>query len=381
MAAPQPVPVVGQLVGGAPPPPAPMVAVAVAPAPAPTGATHRINHQKLHITQAALAVDEISNEDVLRMARSRGDLLEYSIGDEVHPSPADPQRPRHKHYYLKYRSPINHRDARYCTIFDMIGAGGRTLHPHIQGVGPSKKDRTNVIYYTQKDKLYIASPHLLNFDAEASATPGWAVDMNNSETVEMGMHTLMQRHPETFYLHSGRIEQALTMRIGMSERPRYTLAEFNVAQLDLTKAVVLQGASHVGKTQFALAHFEYPLLISEMDDLKDIGLRTDGLVFDQMRFNERGGIDLSADAMIRVLDMEVSRSISARYRNARIRRGLPRIFTTNRRIDEGESIFPRAQNSAEQEGIDSRVLVMPWINNDMRRNPAPNARGGGARGP
>ena len=60
-------------------------------------------------------------------------------------------------------------------------------------------------------------------------------------------------------------------------------APFTPAELE-SKSIVIQGASHVGKTQWALAHFKYPLLVSEMDDLKYISLRTDGLVFDQMRF-------------------------------------------------------------------------------------------------
>ena len=73
----------------------------------------------LHITQAALGEDEVTNEQVLQMLETRGTVVEYSIGGEVHPTPADPQRPRHKHAYVKYLLPINHRDRRYCTLFDM----------------------------------------------------------------------------------------------------------------------------------------------------------------------------------------------------------------------------------------------------------------------
>ena len=49
----------------------------------------------------ALGLGEVRNEDCLAMARSKGDLIEYSIGDELHANPADPLRPRHKHMYLK----------------------------------------------------------------------------------------------------------------------------------------------------------------------------------------------------------------------------------------------------------------------------------------
>lgn len=198
---------VGQRVAGPPAAPRAVVvaqAVRAAPVQPPPDESHRLNHKKLHVTLAALGVNEVSNEQVLVMARARGELVEWSIGDELHPSPADPGRPRHKHFYLHYRIPINHRDARYCTYFDMQGQGGRMLHPHIQGVGPKKEDRTAVIYYTQKDRLYIASPNLQNFDAEATSAR-WSIEMNQAASVDEGMRQLQERHPEVFYLNAARV--------------------------------------------------------------------------------------------------------------------------------------------------------------------------------
>lgn len=354
-------------------------AVAVAPQPVNPPATYRLNHKKLHVTLAGLADGEVTNERMLALAASVGELEEFSIGDELHGNPANPIRSRHKHMYVKYFDAVVASDWRFCTLFDILGQGGRLLHPQIQGIGNKKIDRIRVIFYTQKDRHYIASPHLMNFDAEAAETAGWAIAMNKAETVHDGMRTLQQRYPEQFYMHATRIEAGLIMRLGQSESPDYSLSDFNLPRLDLRKAVVLQGESHIGKTQYALAHGTYPLLVSEMDDLKDIGLRTDLLVFDQMRFNERDGINLSADKTIKLLDIETSRSIGARYRNARIPKGMPRIFITNRHVSYGEDIFTRSSNRAEQEGIDSRLTVMPWMAADLRRNPGPNARGA-ARG-
>ena len=54
---------------------------------------------------------------------------------------------------------------------------------------------------------------------------------------------------------------------------------------------------------------------------------------------------------------------------------MPRIFTTNQNLDRGDRIFPRGKNDEQQEGIDSRVIVMPWMKDDLRVNPGPNARG------
>ena len=370
----------GQLIGGPAPPPRMVVvaqAVVAAPVQPQPDATHRLNHKMLHVTLAALGVNEVTNEQVLEMARTKGDLIEYSIGDEVHPSPADRQKPRHKHFYLKYRDAINHRDARYCTAFDMRGFNGRILHPHIQGVGPKKLDRSNVIYYTQKDKMYIASDHLDNYNQETNCA-AWAIELNKAQTVHEGMKMLTERYPQKYYLYSQRIESALERRLGECEPSPYALRDFNVPPLDLSRAVIIQGASHIGKTHFALAHFEYPLLVSEMDDLHKISLRTDGIVFDQMCFTnpyDRKELNLTGNQIIRLLDIEVARSIGARYHNSRIPKGMPRIFTTNQHVSEGEPIFPRGRNAEEQEGIDSRLDVRPWMSEDLRRNPAPNARG------
>ena len=332
---------------------------------------------------AALHVGEISNEQVVAMAHTRGVLIEWSVGNEVHPEPADPNKPNHKHFYLHYANAINHRDSRYCTLFYMIGRNGRLLHPEIQGVGPSKKDRINVIRYTQKDNDYIASPNLINFDAEYEQTStSWALEMNKAPTVRAGMLELQQRHPHIFYMNAQRVEAGLQMRISHSQPSQFKLedfkcAPFTPAELE-SKAIVIQGASHIGKTQWALAHFEYPLVVSEIDDLQGITLRTDGLVFDQMRFihpEDTRKLNMSADAIIKLLDMELERSISARYKNARVPAKMPRIFTTNRRVTDGEPIFPFGCNREEQEGIDSRIIVTEWLDQDLRKNPAPTARG------
>ena len=212
--------------------------------------------------------------------------------------------------------------------------------------------------------------------------------MNQAETVRGGMTALNQRYPEVFYLHAQRVEYGLEMRIGKSCPSQFSLSDFTEPRIPeatlMTKAVIIQGASHVGKTQFALAHFKYPLLVSELDDLKSISLQTDGIVFDQMRFvhpEDRRKVNMTADELIRLIDVEMTRSIHARYSNASIPRGMPRIFTTNRRVTAGEPIFPSGCNAQEQEGIDSRCAVTNYVTNDMRRSPAANARGVPVPGP
>ena len=74
--------VIGQRVGAAAGPPNGVVVAQViraAPVQPQADATYRLNHKKLHVTLAALEVDEVSNEQVLAMAQMRGSLIEFSI--------------------------------------------------------------------------------------------------------------------------------------------------------------------------------------------------------------------------------------------------------------------------------------------------------------
>lgn len=95
--------------------------------------------------------------------------------------------------------------------------------------------------------------------------------------------------------------------------------------LPLDRNWLIVGTAGTGKTQFALAHFKAPCLVSHIDDLKNITDATDGLVFDDMSFRQ-----YPAGSIIHLLDREVSRTIHARYFNAHIPADMPKIFTSNR---------------------------------------------------
>lgn len=109
--------------------------------------------------------------------------------------------------------------------------------------------------------------------------------------------------------------------------------------LDLTTNWLLSGPPGTGKTQYALAHFKAPCLVSHIDDLKNITDSTDGIVFDDMSFRQ-----YPAGAIIHLLDREVSRTIHARYFNAVIPAEMPKLFTNNR-----DDIFTPEKGCSEEE--------------------------------
>lgn len=90
-------------------------------------------------------------------------------------------------------------------------------------------------------------------------------------------------------------------------------------------SVVFQGEPGTGKTQFALSHFENPLCVTHMDDLRMFDPSVhDGIVFDDMDFNH-----LPRSTQIFLADQDIQRTIHCRYENAVIPSRTKKIFTTN----------------------------------------------------
>lgn len=136
------------------------------------------------------------------------------------------------------------------------------------------------------------------------------------------------------------------------------LTAFNRPACDLTKALYIYGPSNFGKTAFALAHFETPLVVSKIDDLQNLDLHHDGIVFDDMSFTS-----FPPESIIHLLDMEVGRSISNRYYDAFIPAGMKRIFVHN----YGPEVTLLTPNTLEQQRIAIfRRLNLFNVTSDLR---------------
>ena len=244
----------------------------------------------VHLTYAALYDGELTFDSVLAAARGWGaahhGLREYMIGRETHPSPADPQRPKHFHAYFKFGKRIDVRDRLHTTYFDLQGQNGRVLHPELQSVLPTPGDRERVINYDMKDGEYVSElemplvndPRRDKAEAEArdaasdaeepeeqemekDKVPGWARMLSKANSTTEGMALLAEKAPHIYFLNGSRIKPMLTERVGTPEPKLFTLADFNRPALTLEKPVVLHGATECCKTEFALAHFDSPLVV------------------------------------------------------------------------------------------------------------------------
>jgi hypothetical protein len=332
----------------------------------------RVSAKMIHLTYAALYEDELTFDSMLAAARAwgnhRGGLREYTIGKEQHPEPADPERKEHFHAYFKFGSKVEVTDRLHTKIFDLLGMDGRTLHPEVQSVMNTPTDRERVIRYDMKDGAYVgelesklvedprrdrqveedemAGEEAQEEAAEEAKPPKWAQMLNQSNNVREGMMLLAEKAPHVYYMHGARIENMLGKRVGTPEPKLFTLADFTRDPLDLSLPVVLWGETNVGKTEYALAHFDVPLVVRRRDDLKRATGGTDGIIFDDVNFS-----DWSPEDIICLLEMEKPRSLPARYSDAFIEADTPMVFTTNKKP---KRIFPRGETSAQRAAIKRR---------------------------
>ena len=328
---------------------------------------NRIQAKRLHLTYAGLYRAELSHDTILTAAKSwgakQGRLVEYNIGLEKHMEPAIPDRDEHFHVYVAFSRKVSIKNWRMTKVFDLSGREQRVLHPQVQAVGGTEGDRQRVIRYGMKDKVYIqslTSPVIAadenddDDDESDDEQGGWARMLNRAPTVRIGMQLLAEQYSTTYYLHGGRIAPMLQQRIGDGVATYFDLDDFDATPLELTAPVVLHGKSGTGKTEFALAHFDHPLTIRRRDDLKRITFSTDGLVFDDMSFE-----DWAVEDVICLLNWDKYRSLPSRYHDAQIPGDLPLIFTTNAAMTEEDTIFPRGRNAEQRVAIERRFIKVP----------------------
>lgn len=340
----------------------------------------RVAGKMIHLTYAALYDGELNFDIILQKARTwaatRDGLREYVIGKERHIQPADPQRAEHFHVYIKFGKKVDLPNRLHTTLFDLRGREGRTLHPEVQTVLSSPADRERVIRYDMKEGAYVGEiDPPLTYDPRrderreeeppqddvedeeesddgggSEKPPAWATMLNKVHGVGEGMMLLAEKAPHIYYLNGSRIKGMLTERIGIAEPKLFSLADFNRSALDLSLPVVLYGETECGKTEFAVAHFEHPLVVRRRDDLKRMTFMTDGLIFDDVSFE-----NWSVEDALCLLNMDKPRSLPARFHDAFVQADMPMIFTTNKRPSE---IFPRADSSRQRHALKRRYAAV-----------------------
>ena len=142
------------------------------------------------------------------------ELREWQSAREDHDELADPERSEHFHVFLHFSQRIHIKNRRTTQLFDLDGRDGRRLHPEVQAVGATVKDRQRVLAYGHKDGDYEAElENELSAGEEEERDASWGERLNAATTVRGGMQMLMDEFPDIFYALGARMVTALRLHL------------------------------------------------------------------------------------------------------------------------------------------------------------------------
>lgn len=229
-----------------------------------------------------------------------------------------------------------------------IGTPGRRKPPSYWLDYCTKQDSRAWVYGSVPEEF-----QYLEDNALAAASPPSTRRNSFREALSLGsareaIEYLWESEPATMARFGETISRNVSARFGSQHTHQYTSHEFRLAlEKDFSKSILIWGNSGVGKTQFAFAHFNNPLLVSHLDDLKKIRSCHDGLVFDDMAFH-----NLPIETVIKLVDVEMERSIHCRHSCGVIPAKLPRIFTHNTQNPFYEN---ETHDSEQEQAVERRV--------------------------
>ena len=285
----------------------------------------RLSAEKYHLTYKT----HINMETVIEKIRSVGEFTCYSIvhenGDE---NEENPTPYAHTHVAVKYRKKL---DSINTKLFD-IGE----IHPNIQTKRSIKwfahiLDQYHKGYKTKKDgkKYFIEPVGLKQYGTERILGEETLFEAIAGAPSLIDACIITGIQPKSIAdVNLLRNESRKRKRIEVEES--VDIKKFKEYEYDKKKSLVLKGPPALGKTNWAISRFNHPLLITDIDDLRDITKETDGLVFDEMIFTK-----YDKEKQVYLTDMAFSRTIRTRHSNATIPKLMPRIFLCN----EDEYVF------------------------------------------
>lgn len=224
-------------------------------------------------------------------------------------------------------------------------------------VEPAKNGRALYYYCTRADKRLEGTPVFSWGELPKYTQPGQSRSslfrqLRETETRDEADEFIQEHLADYSVLNEKAIGSWLNRRFHTKQLVPYPMSSFKRDPIlfDVKKTAVMFGLTGLGKTSYALAHFAYPVLISDKNDFGKIRKgQTDGLVIDDMQFRK-----WSPHNLLHLCDYEHDRSVNIKYSTAEIPANLPRIFT----INVEEDFWPESINEPTKDAILRRVQII-----------------------
>lgn len=171
------------------------------------------------------------------------------------------------------------------------------------------------------------------------------------ETRQEALDYVRDNMTSTYVLQNAAICAFVNKQFATETQGNYTLDQFRYPKLLVNKGktYIFVGPAGIGKTQYALAHFSKPLLVSDRQDLSKLSSGDyDGIVFDDMNFNKWNCCNV-----IHLVDQECDRTINVKYGSVAIPAGMPRIITLNTL----DNFWPENMNDAQKPALSRRIQI------------------------
>jgi len=282
-------------------------------------ASFRLQGKSFHLTYRG----HLGLDDCLAVWGGAGKCEFYSVCHEIGTHGKEEEAYPHTHVFVRLLKRVDKRGARCCDI------GG--VHPHIQKVSHKSHEERLYWLYHRKGNVGLwqsskapKDPTLYQDVAKLSEriNTGSLLEACVRLGIEISSVTDVDRirkervPPEPARSEFSRDE--FTLQLNWSHQWGGRIFD--------TCCIYLWGASGLGKTECAVAHFERGLLVRSLDQSRDFhATRYDGIIFDDSSLSH-----LSAEERIHLADYNYDAVIRARYSNGLLPAGTKRVFTSNK---------------------------------------------------
>lgn len=216
----------------------------------------------------------------------------------------------HYHLYMEFNNPIS----------------WETVHRLFEGADIRQRRGTQAqaINYVKKPETAVSEVREYGTFIEDKQGQRTDIDEMKEDIYQNGLdlEQIKQKHYSLYLRYHGAIDKMISTRKETIKLRKPE--EFNVPLQDLTLPLFIYGLSGTGKTEYAKAHFQNPLVVRHIEDLRSLSSANDGIVFDDMKF-----YDWDPEDVIHLLDIENSSTLHARFTNVRIPASTKRIFVHN----------------------------------------------------